>query len=366
MGGPRGRAWIGIDCQIFGVFTFTATRPPWSSMVVPSPSVLATPALFRLAPLWSTATSAPLSHCYCHFRVRTPGEATEVQAVQDVSDRFQSLNDRMTRAALSRTASSPRIRATVRDLLWQTRKKLILRWMNYLNLRPSQFRSAIQACPVAYLPLGTLEWHGEHLPIGADALQSHGFFLRAAAEIGGIVVPPLFLGPDLREPDTDLIGMDTCPLEEAVYPRQQFAGSAYWISDEGFVIVLEACLSQLARAGFKMVAAHGHGPSTNTFLAHSEEWQERYGLKLFTMRNALTEAGLGFMVDHAAANETSIVLALQPELVDLDAIRDQDPLLGIAGPDPRINASAELGEKIIAAQIEWLRKLVGDQLPKVP
>lgn len=38
----------------------------------------------------------------------------------------------------------------------------------YEELCPAEFQERLQACPVAYLPLGTLEWHGPHLPLGAD------------------------------------------------------------------------------------------------------------------------------------------------------------------------------------------------------
>ena len=39
-------------------------------------------------------------------------------------------------------------------------------------LRPEQIIEQRDKCPVAYIPLGTLEWHGLHNPIGADGLQA--------------------------------------------------------------------------------------------------------------------------------------------------------------------------------------------------
>ena len=58
--------------------------------------------------------------------------------------------------------------------------------VNYAELTPAEFRQRVAAAPIAYLPLGTLEWHGEHLPLGSDGLQSTGFFERLASEVGGI------------------------------------------------------------------------------------------------------------------------------------------------------------------------------------
>ena len=71
----------------------------------------------------------------------------------------------------------------------------------YQELTPSEFLERLNHAPVAYLPLGTLEFHGDHLPLGSDAIQPLAFFCELAAEIGGIVLPPLFLGPDRMEED---------------------------------------------------------------------------------------------------------------------------------------------------------------------
>jgi hypothetical protein len=69
----------------------------------------------------------------------------------------------------------------------------------YEELTPPEFRQRMTDVPVAYLPLGTLEFHGEHMPLGSDGIQPFEFFKEVAAEIGGIVLPALFLGPDKME-----------------------------------------------------------------------------------------------------------------------------------------------------------------------
>jgi len=61
-------------------------------------------------------------------------------------------------------------------------------------LRPNEIRDRLAERSVVYLPLGTIEWHCEHLPVGLDALTAHGVSLRAAALDGGIVYPPLHYG----------------------------------------------------------------------------------------------------------------------------------------------------------------------------
>ena len=229
----------------------------------------------------------------------------------------------------------------------------------YAELTPQAFRDRIAAAPIAYLPLGTLEWHGEHLPLGSDGLQSQGFFERLAREVGGIVLPMLFLGPDrVREHEGgELYGMDLGEgrPEGKGYPTQQLAGSAYWVPEETFEILLRAVLKQLRRAGFRIVVGHGHGPSTGFFRDHAEEWREEFGLEcLVCWGSDYDKEGLGIQVDHAAMNETSLVMALRPDLVEMHRLPQdlaQWPV-AVGGKDPRVYASPGLGEKAIDLQLE--------------
>ena len=52
--------------------------------------------------------------------------------------------------------------------------------VRYERLRPAQIVARREACPVAYLPIGTIEWHGEHNPVGLDTssapAKSGGWF----------------------------------------------------------------------------------------------------------------------------------------------------------------------------------------------
>ena len=43
------------------------------------------------------------------------------------------------------------------------------REVRYERMRPVEIREAREDCPVVYIPLGTLEWHGLHNPVGHDA-----------------------------------------------------------------------------------------------------------------------------------------------------------------------------------------------------
>jgi creatinine amidohydrolase len=243
----------------------------------------------------------------------------------------------------------------------------------YAELTPQEFRDRIAAAPIAYLPLGTLEWHGEHLPLGSDGLQSYGFFIGLARQVGGIVLPMLFLGPDrVEEVDgKEFYGMDT--LGEGMpegrrYENQQLAGSAYWVPEETFRTIIEATLKQLKRAGFKIVVAHGHGPSTGFFQKNADDWKQKFGLETFVCWGGeYDRQGKGIQVDHAAMNETSLVMALRPELVRMDRL-PKDPNswpVGVGGRDPRKFASAELGHEILKIQTERMAKILRQALDKL-
>jgi creatinine amidohydrolase len=241
--------------------------------------------------------------------------------------------------------------------------------VQYLELTPAEFRARLAEAPVAYLPLGTLEWHGEHLPLGADALQAHGFFLRLARAAGGIVLPPLFLGPDRVKNvrGEKLIGMDHFGAPEGTEGKRD--GSAYWVPDRFFAAILESVLTQLARAGFLIVVAHGHGPSTECFRAISARWERRLGLRLIgCWRDEEAEKdGLGLMTDHAAANETSITMALHPDLVHMEHL-PADPavrLVGVAGLDPRTHANADVGHQILRLQEDRMVWILREELRKL-
>ncbi len=231
--------------------------------------------------------------------------------------------------------------------------------VRYTDLRPQQFRERLQQRPVAYLPLGTLEWHGEHLPLGADGIISEGLMCDCARQFGGIVMPPIHLGPDRASRQADgnwLYGMDTA--ERVTDPQRQLEGSCYWVSQGLFLQLVDAILAQLQRAGFRAVFADGHGPSRSSWVAHLADREQRFGLKLLGVTSEVRDQWRSQM-DHAARNETSLVMALRPELVDLaclDSNREVWPQ-GVGGQDPR-DATGDEGRQLLDASIPIVGRLL--------
>jgi creatinine amidohydrolase len=215
----------------------------------------------------------------------------------------------------------------------------------YERLHPAELRSLTGAAPLAYVPLGPLEFHGEHLPAGVDWFTAHGLCLRAAEQSGGVVLPPLYLASGcLDMPFTLTFPM---PLVHA------------WI---------RATLEQLATRGFRaVVVLTGHGPLDLDHLikrACAEAEAAHPGLAVYGLcwlelnaaRMTGPEEGDPSTIDHAARIETSWMLALEPGLVHVDRLSDDPDAaeLGVYGRNPRFTASRELGEMQISAAAELL------------
>ena len=55
--------------------------------------------------------------------------------------------------------------------------------VRFQYLRPAQITKRRKECSVAYIPLGTLEWHGLHNPMGTDGLQAEEIAVRKEVEL---------------------------------------------------------------------------------------------------------------------------------------------------------------------------------------
>ena len=66
--------------------------------------------------------------------------------------------------------------------------------VRYEEMLPHEIVARRQKCPAAFIGLGTLEWHGEHLGVGNDALKAHELCELAAKRSGGFAFPTIWYG----------------------------------------------------------------------------------------------------------------------------------------------------------------------------
>jgi len=246
--------------------------------------------------------------------------------------------------------------------------------VQYETMTPDQIRKARQRSPVAYLPMGILEWHGEFLPVGNDALKAHALCCRMAEEIGGLVMPAFYWADNRAEiaevvfkpqyfghldHDHTVEMMDVYGLDKEAFEQEAERSKA-----EGgwrlFKEVLDHSLHQIESLGFNViVVVAGHYP----LIGPSRQVAESYSgkAKIMPMIGYDLVKDQGYKGDHAAKWETSLLLALRPELVDVHGLEDAKKLVGIMGEDPR-NASAEYGREGISAIIRKAREKITELL----
>lgn len=221
------------------------------------------------------------------------------------------------------------------------------------RMRPDDVSAAMARAPVAWLPMGAIEYHAPHLPFGTDSLTAGAVLERAARDVGGVVLPPV----------VTTLGTLYLPWTLRYEP--------------GLVeTTLRATIDQLAAAGARVVVVHtGHAPldllhrvkrvcaEAEADRRSTDDTFRAYGLCYLEL-NAALGTGLGtewpVPVDHGSVLETSLVLAIAPELVDLGALPEPSevPVVGIYGPDPRGRATATLGEACLAACVALLASRV--------
>jgi creatinine amidohydrolase len=210
-------------------------------------------------------------------------------------------------------------------------------------MRPSQLEKAIRVFPVVYVPFGLIEWHGQHLPLGNDALKAHAILVKAAEQGGGVVYPPVYFHDG--------------------FPKQFL------------VPVLTDLFERLKKTGFRVIL----GVS-----GHNVQGQIDMIVKALAPVVADgTVAGVGLWeitlsrsaesnTDHAAKWETSNMMFLYPELVDMAALGDgplapnMKPPDGIGGLDPRKHATADVGRRNVELAAQAIAKKAKELLEALP
>lgn len=237
----------------------------------------------------------------------------------------------------------------------------------YLN--QSEAAAAQRVARLAVIPLGAVESHGDHLPLGTDNLLAERLarrFVERLPKGEAILLPTLSYGP--------------------LWSTEEYPGSLT-ISQATFVALLVDLGQSLARKGIRSLAAvNAHYGNLDGLKQAGRLLRER-GLTLLSF----TYPGADAVADrvretpvvhprymHACEIETSYMLALAPEHVDLaqaaanfptfpatfDVVptrwsdfSSHTPVLG----DPR-PASAEKGEAILSIVLDRMVALTEQAL----
>ncbi|WFE40744.1 creatininase family protein [Micromonospora sp. WMMD998] len=230
-----------------------------------------------------------------------------------------------------------------------------------------ELAAVVAAADFAVLPVGAVEWHGPHLPLGADLILAEGFAAESAAPgpgPRGVLFPP--------------VAYAACPGQTRPWP------GTVAIRPEIAVGYLADVIEGIVAAGFpRLLVVNGHDANMSTVRA-AMEWvsgRRTASLLLVNWFQLVTPAETGELYGdviargHGGAYETSGVLGFAPETVRLDAATDLPPrpklpvthpyVLVESRPDPWqgwsghvSRATEEAGRTVRSTAGERLREIV--------
>ncbi|MCU0678885.1 MAG: creatininase family protein [Planctomycetes bacterium] len=192
---------------------------------------------------------------------------------------------------------------------------------------------------ITYIPVGTLEWHGHHLPIETDFLVAQRICEILSKKRPGYILPPIYLGTDrIRTAGGKLlVGMDK-------HLKKNLAGNLYYIEPRLFYRLMDKLTENLSKQGFKkiyVVTGHGGRKQIETL----NKLAGKKGVKLVNPYKMIKETA-----HHADEYELSLFWACFPgeeRKSRWAKIAASDDYVKYKGYDPRDKASLSIGRRML-------------------
>jgi creatinine amidohydrolase/Fe(II)-dependent formamide hydrolase-like protein len=231
--------------------------------------------------------------------------------------------------------------------------------MRYELMLPHQIRTAIAEGVPVVLPLGVLEYHGEHMAVGMDTLAVTEILSILEQELPLVILPPFYYGA----------------ASYAVEPPE--GNGSVQVGGEALQALARDLFTSLLRIGFRNIHFFVHHQSENfaagmpTDLAfklaarqaifaflereRGEGWWGKAEMADYYAQHETGEDPFNWIrghplmtpaiiaeypFDHAGVGETSLMLDLKPEAVELGRLDDEKWYTRSAR-----QASAELGRR---------------------
>jgi creatinine amidohydrolase len=241
--------------------------------------------------------------------------------------------------------------------------------MQFDRMRPGQIAEAAAAGLPVVLPIGVMEYHGEHLPAGVDLLIVTETLKRLGDRI--VTLPPFAYGAAslaVAGPGAGTLHVDPAaflPLAEALFAGLLATGfrnihGVIHHQTENFAQGMPTDLTfRLAarNAIFRHLEATrgagwwGKGEMSDYYARHAAGEDPFNWIRI----HPLFPQGADFPFDHAGVGETALMLALAPETVDLGrATEGGHWYTATAG-----QATADLGERGVAIALTHMRDVLG-------
>jgi creatinine amidohydrolase len=225
---------------------------------------------------------------------------------------------------------------------------------------------------LALLPLGSLEYHGPHNPLGSDSIIISGIAERVAARSNALLFPT--------------VTFTQCPAQTA-----HFQGTLS-VRPEVMTAYFADILRNILHIGFRKVfILNGHdgniGPGRGAIAQVADEAKDSTFLLAswweFLSGEAMKSSGVFHQSNgghgHGGPLETSAVVAFRPDLVHVDKARDLPEPPDLSGGAPYFlqkstatdwpgysghisEASAEKGRKLLQMAEDGILKLIDNWL----
>ena len=180
-------------------------------------------------------------------------------------------------------------------------------------LRAPELPSALSKESIIVLPLGAIEQHGPHLPLSTDFVVADEVSRAAVNAVGE---------------ETQAWLLPTLPFTKS--NEHAWSAGTMWLSASTLMAVLDDIARSVASTpAKKLLFVNGHGGNSALTAMMNREIRLKWGLQTFLAHphmpadqggsSASSELGMGV---HGGMDETSVMLHLRPELVDMSlAIR---------------------------------------------
>lgn len=246
--------------------------------------------------------------------------------------------------------------------------------VRYEKMLPHEIVPRRKRFPAAFIGLGGLEWHGEHLAVGNDALKAEKLCELAAARSGGFAFPTLWYGEprvaSLMEVNRDDDGQIKAHMK---FKKRKFSAAYFGKTPEEQIVFYQQLLThvlvQMNTLEMKAVCLLcGHyplhrwaDPVVKEFNKDFKDTQAFAGIEFHYPPKSKHVGG-----DHAAKWETSYLWYLRPDCVDTSVYlgRDTETLVGVLGTDPRREASVEVGRKACDLIVEGMVRKANNLIAK--
>ena len=211
--------------------------------------------------------------------------------------------------------------------------------MNWEEITSPEFEKAVISCGgVCLLPIGVIEKHGDHLPLGQDAMYIHRVCTITAQKESAIVFPLYYFGQIL----------------EAKHVPGTIA-----VSGELQLKLLENVCNEIGRNGLKkIIFVNGHGGNNNLLPFFCQLTLDRpkdymvYLSGLSSIKRAIEQVLESKIDGHAGEVETSTMMYLHPELAKPERFSDY------GHPMERLEAFKNAG---LTTGVDWYSDFPGHQ-----